>query len=167
MDDFLTDDTQRFEADTEAKQALATTHKLSDVNADDYDAIFYPGGHGPLWDLREDAHSIALIEKFYASNKPVAAVCHAPAVLLNTKASDGQPLVAGKKVTGFTNGEEAAVELTDVVPVLIEDGLIALGADYVKADDWAPHTVVDGLLLTGQNPASSKPLAEELIAKLG
>ncbi|MBF7073561.1 type 1 glutamine amidotransferase domain-containing protein [Glaciecola sp. MH2013] len=166
LDDFLTDDTRRFESDKEAEQALANTVKLSEVKADDFDAIFYPGGHGPLWDLRVDKNSIALIENFYANSKPVAAVCHAPAVLLNAKAKDGTPLVAGKKVTGFTNGEEAAVELSDIVPVLIEDGLKALGAIYSKADDWAEYTVEDGLLLTGQNPASSKALAEKLVAKL-
>jgi putative intracellular protease/amidase len=166
LDDFQTEDTRRFESDTEAKQALANTVKLADVSAGDFDAVFYPGGHGPLWDLRENASSIALIQQFYASNKPVAAVCHAPAVLLNVKGSDGEFLVSGKKVTGFTNGEEAGVELTDVVPVLIEDAMQALGAQYSKGDDWAPHIVVDGLLLTGQNPASSKPLAEALISEL-
>jgi putative intracellular protease/amidase len=166
LDDFQTEDTRRFESDTEAKQALANTVKLADVSASDFDAVFYPGGHGPLWDLRENASSIALIQQFYASNKPVAAVCHAPAVLLNVKGSDGEFLVSGKKVTGFTNGEEAGVELTDVVPVLIEDAMQALGAQYSKGDDWAPHIVVDGLLLTGQNPASSKPLAEALISEL-
>jgi putative intracellular protease/amidase len=166
LEDFQTDDTRRFDNDTEAKQVLANTVKLADVSASDFDAVFYPGGHGPLWDLREDASSIALIQQFYASNKPVAAVCHAPAVLLNVKGSDGEFLVSGKKVTGFTNGEEAGVELTDVVPVLIEDAMQALGAQYSKGDDWAPHIVVDGLLLTGQNPASSKPLAEALISEL-
>lgn len=164
--DFQTDDTRRFEADVAAQNALANTKKLSEVSVADFDAIFYPGGHGPLWDLREDKNSISLIEAFSAAQKPVAAVCHAPAVLLNAKLSDGTSLVKGKRVTGFTNGEEAGVELTDVVPVLLEDALIALGANYEKGEDWAPYVVEDGLLLTGQNPASSKALAELLIAKL-
>lgn len=164
--DFQTEDTHRFEADAEAKEALANTHKLADIDASQFDAIFYPGGHGPLWDLRENADSIRLIETFYSSNKPVAAVCHAPAVLLNVKDNQGNALVANKKVTGFTNGEEAAVELTDVVPVLLEDAFKSLGADYQKGDDWGSFVVEDGLLLTGQNPASSKALAELLISKL-
>lgn len=164
--DFQTDDTRRFQADTEAKEALANTHKLADMNAGQFDAIFYPGGHGPLWDLRENADSIKLIETFYSAKKPVAAVCHAPAVLLNVKDSQGNALVANKKVTGFTNGEEAAVQLTEVVPVLLEDAFKALGADYQKGDDWGSFVVEDGLLLTGQNPASSKALAELLITKL-
>jgi putative intracellular protease/amidase len=164
--DFQTDDTRRFEDDKDAQSALANTKKLSDISSADYDAVFYPGGHGPLWDLREDKNSIRLIQEFALAHKPVAAVCHAPAALLNVKLSDGTPLVAGKRVTGFTNGEEAAVELTKVVPVLLEDGLIALNANYEKGEDWAPYVVEDGLLLTGQNPASSKPLAELLITKL-
>ena len=164
--DFQTEDTHRFEADAEAKEALANTHKLADIDASQFDAIFYPGGHGPLWDLRENADSIKLIETFYSSNKPVAAVCHAPAVLLNVKDNQGNALVANKKVTGFTNGEEAAVELTDVVPVLLEDAFKSLGANYQKGDDWSSFVVEDGLLLTGQNPASSKALAELLISKL-
>ncbi|MDT0627979.1 type 1 glutamine amidotransferase domain-containing protein [Alteromonas sp. W364] len=164
--DFQTVDTHRFEADAEAKEALANTHKLADIDASQFDAIFYPGGHGPLWDLRENADSIKLIETFYSSNKPVAAVCHAPAVLLNVKDNQGNALVANKKVTGFTNGEEAAVELTDVVPVLLEDAFKSLGANYQKGDDWSSFVVEDGLLLTGQNPASSKALAELLVSKL-
>jgi putative intracellular protease/amidase len=164
--DFQTEDTHRFEADAEAKEALANTHKLADIDASQFDAIFYPGGHGPLWDLRENADSIKLIETFYSSNKPVAAVCHAPAVLLNVKDNQGNALVANKKVTGFTNGEEAAVELTDVVPVLLEDAFKSLGANYQKGDDWSSFVVEDGLLLTGQNPASSKALAELLVSKL-
>jgi putative intracellular protease/amidase len=164
--DFQTEDTHRFEADVEAKEALANTHKLADIDASQFDAIFYPGGHGPLWDLRENADSIKLIETFYSSNKPVAAVCHAPAVLLNVKDNQGNALVANKKVTGFTNGEEAAVELTDVVPVLLEDAFKSLGANYQKGDDWSSFVVEDGLLLTGQNPASSKALAELLVSKL-
>ena len=164
--DFQTEDTHRFEANAEAKEALANTHKLADIDASQFDAIFYPGGHGPLWDLRENADSIKLIETFYSSNKPVAAVCHAPAVLLNVKDNQGNALVANKKVTGFTNGEEAAVELTDVVPVLLEDAFKSLGANYQKGDDWSSFVVEDGLLLTGQNPASSKALAELLLSKL-
>lgn len=166
LEDFQTDDTRRFVEDEAAQRALANTKKLSDVSASDFDAVFYPGGHGPLWDLRENADSINLIESFSNAQKPVAAVCHAPAVLLNAKQSDGLPLVKGKSVTGFTNGEEAGVELTSVVPVLLEDALIALDAKYEKGEDWAPYIVEDGLLLTGQNPASSKPLADLLISKL-
>ncbi|MGB3725426.1 MAG: type 1 glutamine amidotransferase domain-containing protein [Glaciecola sp.] len=167
LDDFKTDDTNRFESDELAQHALANTVELATVNSSDYDAVFYPGGHGPLWDLRMDKDSLSLIESTYAAGKPVAAVCHAPAVLINAKAPSGEALIKGKRVTGFTNGEEAAVELTDVVPVLIEDAFIAQGGLYSKAEDWHPHVLEDGLLLTGQNPASSKPLAELLIAKLG
>ena len=166
LEDFKTDDTRRFENDETAQHTLANTVVLSTVNQEDFDAIFYPGGHGPLWDLKEDSDSISLIESFYAANKPVAAVCHAPAVLLNAKDTHGNALVAGKKVTGFTNSEEAAVELTDIVPVLIEDAFKALGAEYQKADDWSEFVVEDGLLLTGQNPASSKALAKLLLARL-
>ena len=166
LEDFKTDDTRRFEADETAQHALANTVALSTVNQEDFDAIFYPGGHGPLWDLKEDGDSISLIESFYAANKPVAAVCHAPAVLLNAKDTSGNALVAGKKVTGFSNSEEAAVELTDIVPVLIEDAFKALGAEYQKADDWSEFVVEDGLLLTGQNPASSKALAKLVLERL-
>jgi putative intracellular protease/amidase len=137
------------------------------VRAEDYDAVFYPGGHGPLWDLAEDPFSIALIEAFHKAGKPVAAVCHAPGVLRHVKDEDGQPLVKGKRVTGFTNSEEAAVQLTDVVPFLVEDMLKANGGLFSKADDWASYVIVDGLLLTGQNPASSEATAKALLAKLG
>ena len=159
--------TDRFRKDSAAQSALASTGVLSTVRAEDYDAVFYPGGHGPLWDLAEDTFSIALIEAFYAAGKPVAAVCHAPGVLRHVKGADGQPLVKGKRVTGFTNSEEAAVQLTDVVPFLVEDMLKANGGLFSKADDWASYVIADGLLLTGQNPASSEATAKALLAKLG
>jgi putative intracellular protease/amidase len=159
--------TDRFRKDSVAQSALASTGVLSTVRAEDYDAVFYPGGHGPLWDLAEDPFSIALIEAFCNAGKPVAAVCHAPGVLRHVKDEDGQPLVKGKRVTGFTNSEEAAVQLTDVVPFLVEDMLKANGGLYSKADDWASYVIVDGLLLTGQNPASSEATAKALLAKLG
>ncbi len=164
--DSQTEATQRFKADAEARAALANTVPLAEVVADDYDAIFYPGGHGPLWDLSQDENSIALIEAFYRANKPVAAVCHASAVLNQAKGKDGKPLVAGKAVTGFSNSEEAAVALTDIVPFLVEDELKALGGHYSCAHDWLPHVAVDGHLVTGQNPASSDPAARELLAQL-
>ncbi|UXC38335.1 type 1 glutamine amidotransferase domain-containing protein [Cupriavidus gilardii] len=158
-----TDATRRFEADAEARAALSSTRKLADVSIDDFDAVFYPGGHGPLWDLAEDRHSIALIERAIAAGKPVAAVCHAPGVLRHVKGPDGNPLVHGKAVTGFSNTEEAAVGLTDVVPFLVEDVLKANGGRYERAADWQPHAVTDGLLITGQNPASSEPVAHALL----
>ncbi|AKJ67764.1 dimethylallyltransferase [Pandoraea thiooxydans] len=161
-----TEATRRFAADPVAQDGLANTRKLAEVRAADYDAVFYPGGHGPLWDLAEDRHSIALIEQMIAAGRPVAAVCHAPGVLRHVKAKDGEPLVNSRKVTGFSNSEEAAVELTDVVPFLVEDMLAANGGEYSKAADWAPHVVVDGLLITGQNPASSEPAAKALLDKL-
>ena len=164
--DAQTEATERFRKDAAAQSALASTVVLSSVKADDYDAIFYPGGHGPLWDLAEDKHSIALIEAFYKAGKPVAAVCHAPGVLRHAKGADGQPLVKGKKVTGFTNSEEEAVQLTHVVPFLVEDELKAKGGVYSKGPDWASYVLTDGLLLTGQNPASSQAAAEALLAKL-
>ena len=164
--DAQTEATERFRKDSAAQSALASTVVLSSVKADDYDAIFYPGGHGPLWDLAEDKHSIALIESFYKAGKPVAAVCHAPGVLRHAKGADGQPLVKGKKVTGFTNSEEEAVQLTHVVPFLVEDELKAKGGIYSKGPDWASYVLTDGLLLTGQNPASSQAAAEALLAKL-
>jgi len=164
--DFQTEDTRRFEADPAAMSTLATTKKLSDVSIDDYDAVFYPGGHGPVWDLAEDADSIALIERAAATAKPIAAVCHAPAALRHVKGRDGQPLVRGKRVTGFTNTEEEAVGLTKVVPFLVEDMLKGHGGIYSKAADWQPHVLTDGLLVTGQNPASSAPAAEALLGLL-
>jgi putative intracellular protease/amidase len=163
---FQTDATRRFEVDEAAGRQLAQTLKLADVDAGDYDAVFYPGGHGPLWDLAEDAQSIALIQDSIAADKPVSLVCHAPGVLKNVKGSDGAPLVKGKKVTGFTNSEEEAVALTDVVPFLVEDMLQANGGLYEKGDDWAAFVVRDGLLITGQNPASSEAAAQELLSAL-
>ncbi|SHE68189.1 Putative intracellular protease/amidase [Microbulbifer donghaiensis] len=160
--DFQTASTVRFRQDGDAQQALANTLKLADVTEADYDAIFYPGGHGPLWDLAEDKHSIGLIEAFYKAGKPVGAVCHGPAVFRHTKVH-GRSLVHGKNVTGFTNSEEAAVELTDVVPFLVEDMLKANGGKFSKADDWHPYVVVDGKLVTGQNPQSSEETAETLL----
>jgi len=162
-----TDDTRRFEADAEAKARLANTHRLSDMHIADFDALFYPGGHGPLWDLAEDANSRALIEGAVAAGKPVALVCHAPGVLRHVKAADGAPLVLGKKVTGFANSEEAAVGLSKVVPFLVEDMLRQNGGLYSKTADWGVHVMRDGLLITGQNPASSGPAAEELVKALG
>ncbi|MFZ4687780.1 MAG: type 1 glutamine amidotransferase domain-containing protein [Polymorphobacter sp.] len=164
--DAQTDATQRFDADADAMAALAATHRLSDIDIAAFDAVFYPGGHGPLWDLAEDRDSIALIEAAIAAGKPVAAVCHAPGVLRDVRAANGQPLVAGKSVTGFTNTEEAASGLTDVVPFLVEDMLRANGGAYSKAADWAEHVVQDGLLITGQNPASSAKAATMLLAAL-
>ena len=165
--DSQTDDTRRFHADAEAKAQLAATVRLDSVSAAEFDAVFYPGGHGPLWDLAEDTHSIALIESFIAANKPVALVCHAPGVLREVKAADGQPLVNGKRVTGFTNTAEDGVGLTDVVPFLVEDMLKQAGGDYSKGPDWGSYVVRDGLLITGQNPASSAETAAVLIKQLG
>jgi len=159
--------TERFKNDPAAQQALAHTVKLDTIKAADFDAIFYPGGHGPLWDLAEDAHSIALIEQAYAANKPVAVVCHAPGVLRHVKAPSGEPLVKGKPVTGFTNTEEEAVQLTNVVPFLVEDMLKENGGTYSKGADWQPYVVTAGHLITGQNPASSEPAAKELLKQLG
>lgn len=163
---FQTDQTRRFEADPDATAALASTVRLDSVSADDYDTVFYPGGHGPLWDLAEDPRSVRLIETMLRSGKPVALVCHAPGVLRHVTNEDGTALVQGKKVTGFTNTEEAAVELVDVVPFLVEDELIKLGGDYSKGADWGSYVVEDGLLITGQNPASSSAAADALIARL-
>lgn len=156
--------TERFHSDAEAQKALANTVPLSSVNADDFDALFYPGGHGPLWDLAEDGDSIALIEQFHAAGKGVGAVCHAPGVFRHTKGTDGKPLVNGKRVAGFTNTEEAGVGLTEVVPFLVEDMLKANGGDYSKGADWGSYVVTDGNLVTGQNPASSEAAAKALLA---
>lgn len=164
--DAQTDATRRFKADPAAQAALAATHKLAEVKAEGFDAVFYPGGHGPLWDLAEDKHSIALIEATLAAGKPVSAVCHAPGVLRHVRAADGSPLVKGKQVTGFTNTEEEAVQLTKIVPFLVEDMLVQNGGQYSKGADWQPHVVTDGLLITGQNPASSEPAAHALLAQL-
>jgi putative intracellular protease/amidase len=160
-----TDLTRRFKQDIAAQAVLANTRLLSEMNAEDYDAIFYPGGHGPMWDLTEDAHSIALIEAFYNAGKPVAAVCHAPAVL-HRVTYQGQPIVKGKRVAGFTNSEEEAVGLTEVVPFLLQDKLTELGANFSQAGDFQPYVVRDGLLITGQNPASSERAAEALLEAL-
>ena len=160
-----TDLTRRFKRDTAAQAVLANTVKLSDMKASDYDAVFYPGGHGPMWDLAEDPHSIALIESFYNSGKPVAAICHAPGVLRHVT-FQGQPIVKGKRVAGFTNSEEEAVSLTKVVPFLVEDELKRLGGLYEKAADWASFVITDGRLVTGQNPASSKAGAAALLQLL-
>ncbi len=165
-EDFQTDATRRFDQDIEAQGLLANTLKLSLINADDYDAVFYPGGHGPLWDLANDSHSIKLIENFLAASKPVAAVCHAPGVFIHVCSPNGDPMVKDKRLTGFTNSEEAAVELTDVVPFLVEDALTLLGAKFEKTADWHPKVVTDGLLITGQNPASSDAVAIQLLMQL-
>ena len=161
-----TDATRRFKGDAAARAALAATFRLADLDLNAFDAVFYPGGHGPLWDLAEDADSIHLIEYFAASNRPIAPVCHAPAIFRHPKRADGKPLVAGRQVTGFTNTEEAAVGLTDVVPFLVQDMLLANGGVYSKGADGASHVVVDGHLVTGQNPASSKAAAVELLKLL-
>ena len=164
--DFQTALTHRFEADAEANAQLAATVRLDSVSPDDFDTVFYPGGHGPLWDLAEDKHSIALIEDFIAAGKPVALVCHAPGVLRHVQTAAGRPLVEGKKVTGFANSEEEGVGLTNVVPFLVEDELIAKGGLYSKGEDWGSYVVQDGLLITGQNPGSSAATAERLLAQL-
>jgi putative intracellular protease/amidase len=164
--DAQTEATDRFKADQTAQQLLASTKPLSQIDAADFDAVFYPGGHGPLWDLAEDRDSIALIEAFAAKDRPVAAVCHAPGVLRHVKGTDGKALVSGRKVAGFTNSEEEAVGLTDVVPFLVEDMLKENGGLYEKGADWGMHVVTDGKLVTGQNPASSEAAAKALLALL-
>lgn len=161
-----TEATRRFKADSAAQAVLASTLRLKDVAAADFDAVFYPGGHGPLWDLAEDATSIALIETLLKAGKPVATVCHAPGVLRHVKTPDGVSVVKGKKVTGFTNTEEEAAGLTQVVPFLVQDMLTQNGGIYSKSADWQPHVVTDGLLITGQNPASSEPVAQALLKAL-
>ena len=165
-EDAQTDDTRRFKKDTAAIKALAHTTILAEVPSDGFDAVFYPGGHGPLWDLAEDAHSIKLIESMSAAGKTVSAVCHAPAVFRHTKSADGSPLVTGKKVTGFTNSEEEGVQLTKVVPFLVEDMLKSNGGVYQKGADWQSFVVTDGKLITGQNPASSAAAARAVLAQL-
>jgi len=161
--DFQTELTQRFKADPAAQRELANTLKLDSVRQDDFDTVFYPGGHGPLWDLAESQTSITLIEAFNRAGKPIGFVCHAPGVLRHVKAASGEPLVKGRQVTGFTNGEEADVELTDIVPFLVEDELIALGANYQKGPNWGSFIVEDGTLITGQNPGSSEAVAKALV----
>lgn len=166
LPDFQTDFTKRFKEDKKANEVLANTLKLSDVKESDFDAIMYPGGHGPLWDLTNDENSISLIQDFVKANKPVAAVCHAPSVLLNIKLEDGKYLVNNKKVTAFSNTEEEAVQLTNVVPFLLEDSLKEKGAIFSKTDDWNSYAITDGKLITGQNPASSEAVAKELLKLL-
>jgi putative intracellular protease/amidase len=163
---FQTDTTRRFEADATANAQLAHTVRLDSVSQADFDTVFYPGGHGPMWDLAEDKHSIALIESFIEAGKPVALVCHAPGVLRHVKAANGKPLVEGRQVTGFTNSEEEGVGLTNVVPFLVEDELQAKGGLYSKGPDWGSYVVTDGLLITGQNPASSSEAAAVLVKQL-
>ncbi|GGE98787.1 dimethylallyltransferase [Aliidongia dinghuensis] len=163
---FQTELTHRFEADAGAKAQLASTVRLDSVKPQNFDTVFYPGGHGPMWDLAEDPNSIKLIEGFLAAHKPVALVCHAPGVLRHVKTPAGRPLVEGKNVTGFTNTEEEAVGLTHVVPFLVEDELRSKGGHFSKTEDWGVHVVTDGLLITGQNPASSGPAATELLGLL-
>lgn len=166
LPDYQTEATKRYYSDAKTQKVFSKTIKLAKVNHRNYDAVFYPGGHGPLWDLAKSKKSIKLIESFYNNNKPIAFVCHAPAALKNVKSKMGQPLVKGKKVTGFTNGEEAAVGLTDIVPFLVEDMLKEKGAIYKKGDDWSEFVVTDGLLISGQNPQSSKLVAEKLLNKI-
>ncbi|WP_312512368.1 type 1 glutamine amidotransferase domain-containing protein [Massilia sp.] len=163
---FQTELTRRFETDAAAMRQLANTVRLDSVSQGDFDAVFYPGGHGPLWDLAEDPNSIALIESFIGARKPVALVCHAPGVLRHVKQANGLPLVDGKRVTGFTNSEEAAVGLTDIVPFLVEDELRAKGGVFSRTDDWGSYVVADGLLVTGQNPGSSAETAQVLLQAL-
>lgn len=164
--DVQTETTKRFEADEVAMQQLANTHKLSEVLNQDFDAVFYPGGHGPLWDLAEDQNSISLIEQTLQANKPVALVCHAPGVLRDVKDAEGRSIIEGKTVTGFSNSEEDGVGLTDIVPFLVEDMLKEKGGQYSKAEDWQVYVQEDGLLITGQNPASSAATAEALLKLL-
>ena len=158
--------TERFRQDVQAQAALAATVPLAQVDAADFDAVFYPGGHGPLWDLANDPASIALLEAFERAGKPLGLVCHAPGALVKVRAANGQPLVAGRRVTGFTNSEEAAVGLSAVVPFLIEDEFIRLGGHYPKGPDWQAHVVTDGRLVTGQNPGSSEGVAQALLSLL-
>jgi len=166
LPDFQTESTRRFEADSETQKILSQTVKLETVNAEDYDAIFYSGGYGPLWDLAENETSIALIEAFYNSNKPVASVCHAPAIFQNTQDAEGNPLVQGKKVTAYSNSEEEAVDFTEIVPFSVEDMLKENGGIYSKGEDWSAYAVEDGLLITGQNPASAELVADLLLKQL-
>ncbi len=166
LSDYQTEATKRFYADSKTQLIFSKTKKLTQVKQDDFDAVFYPGGHGPLWDLSKDKNSIKIIESFYNNDKPIAFVCHAPAALQKVKDKNGQPLVKGKKVTGFTNGEEAAVQLTDVVPFLIEDMLTEKGAFYEKGADWSSFATTDGILITGQNPQSANLVAQLLLEKI-
>ncbi|WP_026838657.1 type 1 glutamine amidotransferase domain-containing protein [Gillisia sp. JM1] len=165
-EDAATEDTKRFDKDKKTQEVLANTKKLEDVDQKDFDAVFYPGGHGLLWDLVENKTSKKLIESFLANDKPISFVCHAPAILKNIQDANGNALVKGRNVTGFTNGEEKAVQLTDIVPFLIEDMMKEKGANYSKIGDWEPYALEDGLLITGQNPASSTKVADLLMKKL-
>jgi len=165
--DAQTDATRRFAQDKEAQSHLANTHRLGEVKAEEFDAVFYPGGHGPMGDLYRDIHSVALLESFLKADKPIGAVCHAPAALLQARTASGEPLVNGRQVTGFSNSEEEAVGLTDVVPYLLEDVLRERGGLYSKGDDWGSYVKVDGKLVTGQNPASSEEAAKALLDLLG
>jgi len=163
----LTESTKRFRSDTAAQVELAATTKLAEVSAVDFDAVFYPGGHGPMWEMPDHAISMALIEAFVQTDKPIAAVCHAPAALINVRGKDGRYLVSGKRVTGFTNAEEVAVHLNHIVPFSLEDRLKERGGIYSHGTNWASHVQVDGNLVTGQNPASSAPAAQALLALIG
>ncbi|HBG20245.1 MAG TPA: type 1 glutamine amidotransferase domain-containing protein [Desulfobulbaceae bacterium] len=164
--DAQTEATRRFQDDADAQERLANTVRLETIDPEDFDAIFYPGGHGPLWDLAEDDNSISLIESFFVREKPIGCVCHGPAALLHAKGPDGFPLVKGKRVTGFTNREENWVQMSEVVPFMIEDMLSNKGGLFSKGNAWKPHIEVDGNLVTGQNPASSKPAAEAIVQLL-
>ena len=165
-ENYKTEGTVRFATDTILQEILSNTYKLETIKVADYDAVYYPGGHGPLWDLAEDKNSIALLEGFFNADKPIAVACHGPAIFKNTKKKDGSPLVKGLKVTGFSNSEETASGLAEVVPFIVEDMLTENGAIYSKGADWSSHVVVDGSLITGQNPASAKDVAEKLLNKL-
>lgn len=167
LPDFQTPATRRFNEDEDAKKTLSETAMLETIDQNDFDAVFYPGGYGPLWDLADDENSIALIEAFYSNKKPIGSVCHGPAIFKNTKDSSGKYLVDGKKVTAYSNSEEEAVQFTDIVPFSVEDMLKANGGIYTKGPDWNPYVLEDGLLITGQNPASSESVAELLLGKLG
>ena len=166
LDDYQTPSTVRYYADSDTQRVIANTLALTEVNVEEFDAVFYPGGHGPLWDLTENSNSIQLIERFLAANKPVAAVCHASAVLLNVKDSSGEYVIKGKTITGFTNSEEKAVQLTNIVPFLLEDEMIKRGANFKKVDNWHPFAVEDGLIVTGQNPQSAELVAQKLLNRL-
>lgn len=166
QDENQTESTKRYDKDEALKKQLKSTHKLSEISAKNFDAVFYPGGHGPLWDLAESEESAKLIEDFYQADKPISFVCHAPAALKKVKDESGEPLVKDKKVTGFTNSEEEMAGLTEAVPFLVEDMLKENGGNYSKGDDYKEYAIQDGLLITGQNPASSEKVAELLLNQL-
>jgi len=163
---FQTEATKRFYSDNKAQKALSTTEKLANVNHKNFSAVFYPGGHGPMWDLSNDKNSMKLIQDFYSNNKPIAFVCHGSAALVNVKDKEGNYLISGKKVTSFCNTEESAVQLTDVVPFSLENKLKERGAKYSKGNDWSSYVVEDGILISGQNPQSSEAVAEKLLSKI-